>query len=51
VVAVSLGALILGERLTLTTLLGGAIVVVSVPGTSCPGRDPRMIARIWRGAG
>jgi drug/metabolite transporter (DMT)-like permease len=30
VVAVSLGALILGERLTLTTLLGGAIVVVSV---------------------
>jgi drug/metabolite transporter (DMT)-like permease len=30
VVAVSLGALILGERLTPTTLLGGAIVVVSV---------------------
>jgi drug/metabolite transporter (DMT)-like permease len=30
VVAVSLGTLILGERLTLTTLLGGAIVVASV---------------------
>jgi drug/metabolite transporter (DMT)-like permease len=30
VVAVSLGTLILGERLTLTTLLGGAITVASV---------------------
>jgi drug/metabolite transporter (DMT)-like permease len=30
VVAVSLGALFLGERPTLTTLLGGAVVVVSV---------------------
>lgn len=30
VVAVSLGALFLGERLTLATLLGGAIVVLSV---------------------
>lgn len=30
VVAVSLGALILGERLTLATLLGGAVVVTSV---------------------
>lgn len=30
VVAVSLGALILGERLTWTTLIGGAIVVASV---------------------
>ena len=30
VVAVSLGTLILGERLTLTTLLGGAIIVASV---------------------
>jgi uncharacterized membrane protein len=30
VVAVSLGTLILGERLTLTTLLGGAIVAASV---------------------
>jgi len=30
VVAVSLGALFLGERLTLATLLGGAVVVVSV---------------------
>jgi drug/metabolite transporter (DMT)-like permease len=30
VVAVSLGALILGERFTLTSLLGGAVVVTSV---------------------
>jgi drug/metabolite transporter (DMT)-like permease len=30
VVAVSLGALFLGERLTLATLLGGAVVIVSV---------------------
>jgi len=30
VVAVSLGTLILGERLTLTTVLGGAVVVASV---------------------
>jgi drug/metabolite transporter (DMT)-like permease len=30
VVAVSLGALLLGERLTLATLLGGAVVVLSV---------------------
>jgi drug/metabolite transporter (DMT)-like permease len=30
VVAVSLGALILGERLTLTTVLGGAVVLASV---------------------
>jgi len=30
VVAVSLGALLLGERPTLATLLGGAIVVLSV---------------------
>jgi drug/metabolite transporter (DMT)-like permease len=30
VVAVSLGALILGERLTLATLLGGVVVVASV---------------------
>jgi uncharacterized membrane protein/heme-degrading monooxygenase HmoA len=68
VVAVSLGALILGERLTLTALLGGAIIVASValllthqarhppqtrnerPFTDRPGKDTRMIARIWRGA-
>ena len=30
VVAVSLGALFLGERPTLATLLGGAVVIVSV---------------------
>jgi drug/metabolite transporter (DMT)-like permease len=29
-VAVSLGALILGERLTPTALLGGAVVIASV---------------------
>jgi drug/metabolite transporter (DMT)-like permease len=30
VVAIALGALLLGERLTLITLLGGAVVLVSV---------------------
>jgi drug/metabolite transporter (DMT)-like permease len=30
VVAVALGALLLGERLTLATMLGGAVVLVSV---------------------
>ena len=30
VVAVALGWLLLGERLTLTTMLGGAVVLVSV---------------------
>jgi drug/metabolite transporter (DMT)-like permease len=29
-VAVGLGALLLGERLTVTALIGGAVVVVSV---------------------
>ena len=40
VVAVVLGALILGERLTLGTLLGGAVVVASVALLLICGREP-----------
>ena len=49
-VAVSLGALFLGERPTLATLLGGAVVVLSVAMLLIHRTESRPRARTQRGS-